>query len=289
MPPSAGACHTTDASLKPDCGRASGWSSIITATTCRLATAGDTGRPVRGAGTSAGAGVGVAVGVGVGLGDGVAVGVEVALGEAVVAATLDDGDDVAATGVVGFGPDATAASTPRPTPATAASPSAMTRTDLPREAGRVATCPLEHPTSASRNARSSDRAQDRPSTRYRRRDYIPSVDDIAPSTGGAPPTASGQAARVADVTISEGGIATAIADAIDIEQGGIVHATATDIAVTNGGIVLAQGAPVSLDRGLSVGAIGTDTRLVQSAANVVGGRDATIDQSLVMSLVANEV
>jgi hypothetical protein len=232
----------------------------------------------------------VAVGEGVGLGAAVAVGEGVPVGDVVAAAVgLGDGDEVAATGVVGFGPDATAARTPRPTPATAAIPSAMTRTDLPLEAGRVATCPLEHPTSASRNARSSDRAQDRPSTRCRRRDYIPNVDDIAPFTRGTPPTASGEPARARDVRINEGGITTAIADAIDIQQGGIVRATATDIAVTNGGIVLAQGATVSLDRGFAVGAIGRDTRLVQSAANVVGGLDATIDQSLVMSLVANEV
>jgi hypothetical protein len=88
----------------------------------------------------------VAVGEGVGLDDGVAVGeaVPVAVAEG-LAAALDDGEDVAATGMVGFGPAATAANTPRPTPATAASPSAKTRTDLPRVAGRVGTCPLEHP------------------------------------------------------------------------------------------------------------------------------------------------
>src|SRR5690349_12839352 len=205
MPPSAGACHTTDASLKPDCGRASGWSSIMTATTCRLATAGDRGRPGRGAGTSAGAGVGVAVGVGVGVGDGVAVGVDVVLGEAVVAATLDDGDDVAATGVVGFGPDATAASTPRPTPATAASPSAMTRTDLPREAGRVATCPLEHPTSASRNARSSDRGQDRPSTQEGRPDYARRMDRTMTTNGEGEPTTT-EPTRADRIDITQGGL-----------------------------------------------------------------------------------
>src|SRR4051794_16867482 len=77
MPPSAGACHTTEAALKPDCGRASNWSSIMTATGWRLATSGVTGRPVSGAATSAGVGmavgVGEAVGVGVGLGLGLGV------------------------------------------------------------------------------------------------------------------------------------------------------------------------------------------------------------------------
>src|SRR5690349_14491438 len=202
MPPSAGACHTTDASLKPDCGRASGWSSIITATTWRLATAGETGRPVSGAGTSAGAGVGVAVGVGVVVG----VGVDVALDEgATLAVALGDGDDVAATGVVGFGPDATAASTPKPTPATAATPSAMTRTDLPREAGRVATCPLEHPTSASRNARSSDRGQDRPSTQEGRPDYARRMDRTMTTNGEGEPTTT-EPTRADRIDITQGGL-----------------------------------------------------------------------------------
>jgi len=88
----------------------------------------------------------VAVGDGVGFGDGVAEGeAEPDPDGDALAVALGDGDDVAATGVVGFGPAATAASTPRATPPTAASPSAITRTDLPRAAGRVATCPLEHP------------------------------------------------------------------------------------------------------------------------------------------------
>ena len=91
------------------------------------------------------------------------------------------------------------------------------------------------------------------------------------------------------ITLSEGGITTATADAIDIQQGGIVRATATDIAVTNGGIVLAQGDSVSLDRGFAVGMIGAETRVVQSAANFVGGRDAMIDQSLVMNVLAEKV
>src|SRR6478752_5539190 len=62
MPPSAGACQTTLAELSPDCGRASNWSSIITATTWRDATAGETSRPVSGAGTSDGDGSGVGLG-----------------------------------------------------------------------------------------------------------------------------------------------------------------------------------------------------------------------------------
>src|SRR6185312_15081533 len=62
MPPSAGACQTTDADDRPDCGRAAPRSSIITAIGCRFATAGETGRPVSGAGTVTGVGTGVGVG-----------------------------------------------------------------------------------------------------------------------------------------------------------------------------------------------------------------------------------
>src|SRR4051794_12975456 len=62
MPPSAGACQTIDAALNPDCGRASNWSSIITAIGWRIAAAGDTSRPVSGSATSTGLGVGLGVG-----------------------------------------------------------------------------------------------------------------------------------------------------------------------------------------------------------------------------------
>src|SRR6476619_5702845 len=85
MPPSAGACQTTDAALNPDCGRAGPRSSIITAIGWRAATAGGTRTPVSGAGTRTGVGTGVGAGVGVGVGAGVggAVGLEVAVGGAV--------------------------------------------------------------------------------------------------------------------------------------------------------------------------------------------------------------
>ena len=58
MSNSAGACQTTDAALKPPCGRASTWSSTITAIGCRCAASSLTSSPVNGAGTSAGVGGG---------------------------------------------------------------------------------------------------------------------------------------------------------------------------------------------------------------------------------------
>src|SRR5688500_14125849 len=75
MPPSAGACQTTDAAENPDCGRAGPRSSTITAIGCCAARSGVTGTPVSGAATGAGVGIGVGVGVGVGSGVGVGVGV----------------------------------------------------------------------------------------------------------------------------------------------------------------------------------------------------------------------
>src|SRR5450759_3183995 len=64
MPPSAGACQTMEAALKPDCGRASAWSSTMTAIGWRAASAGVTIRPVSGAGTRTGGGLGATLGDG---------------------------------------------------------------------------------------------------------------------------------------------------------------------------------------------------------------------------------
>src|SRR6185295_3088057 len=58
MPPSAGACHTTDAELNPDCWRAGERSSIITAITGSLARAGVVSSPSSGATALTGVGSG---------------------------------------------------------------------------------------------------------------------------------------------------------------------------------------------------------------------------------------
>jgi hypothetical protein len=121
MPPSAGACQTTDAALNPDCGRAARRSSIMTAIGRRAATSGGTNRPVKGAGMRTGVGLGVGVGVGLGVGLCSAVGVE----PAGASGSLDP----AATGTpplaVGDPGDVPAASTPSaiaPTRASMATP-----------------------------------------------------------------------------------------------------------------------------------------------------------------------
>ena len=135
MPPSAGACQTTLASLRPDWGRAADWSSIITAMTGRRATASVTGRPVRGAGTIRGVGfalgVGSGVGVGDGVGSGVGVGVAVGWGEGVESTEADGVAMAMAEGEPASGPFARPpAITPTATPAisvTAASVAAIRR------------------------------------------------------------------------------------------------------------------------------------------------------------------
>ncbi len=96
-------------------------------------------------------------------------------------------------------------------------------------------------------------------------------------------------ARAGSISLNEGGITTATAETIDIHYGGIVRATASDIAVADGGIVLAQGETVSLDRGVLGAGMGGELRVVQSAANLVGARDAIVDQSLVMSVIGADV
>src|SRR6185295_2809813 len=131
MPPSAGACQTTEAALKPDCGRASGWSSIMMAIARRFATFGGTRRPVSGAATGTGVGLGVGVGTGVGagvrVGSGVGAGVDAGAGLARLGA--GEGDAPApATGLPVFGRIGPAASTPSTAPtanATAAAPITM--------------------------------------------------------------------------------------------------------------------------------------------------------------------
>src|SRR5215213_8124458 len=69
MPPSAGACQTIEAALKPAWGRASAWSSTITAIARCRAASGVTRTPVRGAATRVDVGSGLGEGAtGVGLG-----------------------------------------------------------------------------------------------------------------------------------------------------------------------------------------------------------------------------
>lgn len=96
-------------------------------------------------------------------------------------------------------------------------------------------------------------------------------------------------AEAGSISVTQGGISVATAEAIDIRQGGIGRASATDIAVSSGGVGLAQGDTISLDRGFMGAAFGGETRVVQSMAQFVGGNDAIVDQSLVMTMLAAKV
>jgi hypothetical protein len=96
-------------------------------------------------------------------------------------------------------------------------------------------------------------------------------------------------AEAGSISVTQGGISTASAAAIDVHQGGIGRAEATDIAVSTGAIGLARGATVSLDRGALGAAIGGEVRVTQSFTSFVGSRDATVDQSLVRTLIGSHV
>jgi hypothetical protein len=92
------------------------------------------------------------------------------------------------------------------------------------------------------------------------------------------------------VTVTQGGIGSADARTIDVKQGGIGRASATDIAVSGGGIGFARGERVSVEMGAVGAAFGDEIRVTQSAAGyVVAQGEATVDQSLVSTLIADRV
>jgi hypothetical protein len=110
------------------------------------------------------------------------------------------------------------------------------------------------------------------------------ADRVEISQGGA------DHVEATSVSINQGGIGTVAATNIDVHQGGIQRATATDIAVSQGGIVLAQGDRVTLEMGGVGAAVGDEVRVTQSMAGFVASRgDATVDQSLVNTLIAGRV
>jgi hypothetical protein len=104
--------------------------------------------------------------------------------------------------------------------------------------------------------------------------------------------AQGGARRVeaTTVTVAQGGIGSADARAIDVRQGGIGRASATDIAVSAGSIGFARGERVSIEMGALGAAVGDEIRVTQSMAGFVAAQgDATVDQSLVSTLIADRV
>lgn len=102
----------------------------------------------------------------------------------------------------------------------------------------------------------------------------------------------GGAGRVEATTVSvnQGGIGSADARTIDVRQGGIGSASATDIAVSAGSIGFARGERVSIEMGALGGAVGDEIRVTQSMSGFVAAQgDATVDQSLVSTLIADRV
>lgn len=130
----------------------------------------------------------------------------------------------------------------------------------------------------------------------------PKLTSARVKTSAAPPPSTvpadlveitqGGAERVdaSSVSVSQGGIGTAVASTVDVRQGGIGRASATDIAVSQGGIGFARGDRVSLEMGAVGAAIGDEVRVTQAMANIVAARgEATVDQSLVSTLIADRV
>src|SRR4051794_595420 len=148
MPPSAGACQTIEALLKPDCGRAGDRSSIMTAITCRAAASGVTSSPVSGAGTRLG-GAGVDGGGSVGgTADGLGPGA-MSVGEG-AAAVEEPGALVAATAPPGKSvPICDATRIPRAAMATPMSPISPRRSVF----GGALDCPTLPPATPTSPAR----------------------------------------------------------------------------------------------------------------------------------------
>ena len=110
------------------------------------------------------------------------------------------------------------------------------------------------------------------------------ADRVEISQGGA------ERVEATTVTVSQGGIGSADARTIDVRQGGIGRASATDIAVSAGSIGFARGERVSIEMGAIGAAVGDEIRVTQSAAGFVAAQgDATVDQSLVSTLIADRV
>jgi hypothetical protein len=110
------------------------------------------------------------------------------------------------------------------------------------------------------------------------------ADRVEISQGGA------GSVEATTVTVIQGGIGSADARTIDVRQGGIGRASATDIAVSAGSIGFARGQRVSLEMGAVGAAVGDEIRVTQSMAGFVAAQgDATVDQSLVSTLIADRV
>jgi hypothetical protein len=114
--------------------------------------------------------------------------------------------------------------------------------------------------------------------------HVVRADRVEISQGGA------GSVEATTVSVTQGGIGSADARTIDVRQGGIGRASATDIAVSAGSIGFARGERVSIEMGAVGAAVGDDIRVTQSMAGFVAAQgDATVDQSLISTLIADRV
>ena len=110
------------------------------------------------------------------------------------------------------------------------------------------------------------------------------ADRIEISQGGA------ERVEATTVSVTQGGIGSADARTIDVHQGGIGRANATDIAVSAGSIGFARGERVSVEMGAVGAAMADEVRVTQSMSAIVAAQgEATVDQSLVSTLIADRV
>jgi hypothetical protein len=96
--------------------------------------------------------------------------------------------------------------------------------------------------------------------------------------------------RPASMAISRSGVSQAVAEHVDVRQGGIGRVEAGgDVRVQMGGIGYARAGSVSVQMGGMGAAVGERVEVTRSGVRAVFGRDARIGQSLVQTIVANEV
>ncbi len=106
------------------------------------------------------------------------------------------------------------------------------------------------------------------------------------TTNGATPV---PAARPENISITQGGMDSAVADTVSVQQGGIGRAQAADVQVSMGGIGLARADRISVAMGGIGLAAGQHVEVSQGGATAIIARDAHIGPALVQSLIAQTV
>jgi hypothetical protein len=116
-------------------------------------------------------------------------------------------------------------------------------------------------------------------------------DDVAGTASPASAVALSApvAARPESISITQGGMDSAIADSVSVHQGGIGRAQAADIQVSMGGVGLARAERISVAMGGIGLAAGEHVEVSQGGATGVLARDAHLGPALIQTLVAQTV